>query len=135
MGYDIKSLKNKVYFRRLKLLDMNYKTSEIANELGVTDKYVRESLIRYGMPYTKDSSGHFWFSGLEVRKWIETEFSPENRHKPHALMGENEFYCVKCNACRVSNSYSIEINSRGVLYKKAYCPVCGTRMNKFIRGS
>ena len=112
---------------------MEYTAHELADELGVAYHYLRIDLAqKRGMPCRRDSTKHLWFNGLEVRKWIEENYVPRNnRKRADNPMAENEFYCVKCRERRQSETYTV-IADRGTVYKKAYCPVCGTRMNKII---
>lgn len=133
MKTKVNELKNTIWTARVKLLDMEYKTSELADELGVTPKYIRHTLAeRNGMPCRKSDNGMLWFNGAEVRRWIEANYIPRNRRKrADDPMKENEFYCVKCRERRISETYTV-IADRGTVYKKAYCPICGTRMNKYL---
>ena len=126
-------IRRNLWAQRVKLLDMDYKLSELANELGVTPHYIRIDLIqKRGFPCWHDDTRHIWFNGLEVRKWIEENNQPKNRRKTaENPMKENEFFCVKCRERVECNSYAI-IEDRGTVYKKAYCPVCGTRMTKYL---
>ena len=130
---------NKPFYRTCqkceRLLDMKYKLSELANELDVSEKYVRKSLVyTRGMPCHYDNTGHIWFYGNEVKQWLANAYEAKYK-KSVTPLKENEFYCVNCHTQQEIDNYTIETNSRGTPYKKAYCPVCGTRMNKFIRGS
>ena len=44
-----------VYQKRNRLLDMEYTTNELAEELGVTPKYVRDTMIaKHGAPFKRD---------------------------------------------------------------------------------
>lgn len=133
MKTKVNELKNTIYFARVRLLDMEYKVSELAEELGVTPHYIRIDMVqKRGLPCWHDKTKHLWFNGLEVRKWIEEHYIPRNNRKLYKEhMAENEFYCVKCRERRTSETYTV-VADRGTLYKKAYCPICGTRMNKYL---
>ena len=116
-----------VFKKRERLLDMAYTTGEIANELGVTPKYIRDTMIRkMGAPYRCDKSGRLWLDGMKVKLWIEKELNPAKRA---VKLTESEFYCVKCRQKRSVDSYVMK-KSKGTIYKQAPCPVCGSRMNK-----
>lgn len=131
MKNKVNKLISNLYKKREKLLDMDYSTGELAKELGTTPKYIRQSLIICrGAPSRRDSSGRLWINGRDLRKWLDEFFYAKTADKP-AELSENEFYCVKCRARRIADSYVIDINRKGTEFKKAYCPVCGTRMNKY----
>lgn len=133
MKTPVNEIRRKIWNARTKLLDMDYKITELADELGVTARYMRIDMIqKRGFPCWHDSTKHIWCNGKIAREWIENNFEPKNhRNSSKNPMAENEFYCVKCRARVECNSYTV-IADRGTIYKKAYCPVCGTRMNKYL---
>lgn len=133
MKTPVNELKTTIYLSRVRLLDMDYKARELAEELGVSYHYIRVDMVqKRGLPCWHDSTNHLWFNGAEVRRWIEENYVPKDRRKKSDNpMAENEFYCVKCRDRRISNSYAV-VEDRGTVYKKAYCPICGTRMNKYL---
>ena len=117
-----------VYKRRERLLDMEYTTGELASELGVSPKYVRDTMIaKYGAPYRQDKKGRIWLEGLKVKEWMEAAYDPK---KNKVSLAGNEFYCVKCRGKRVSDQYILTQNN-GTILKQAHCPICGALMNKF----
>ena len=117
-----------VFKKRERLLNMPYTTGEMAKELGVTPKYIRDTMIRkMGAPHRYDDEGRLWLDGLNMREWIEKALDPQ---KKSVKLNKNEFYCVKCREKQEAEE-SITKHSNGVIYKQAFCPVCGTRMNKF----
>ena len=116
-----------VFKKRQRLLDMAYTTGEMADELGVTPKYIRDTMVRkMGAPYRCDKEGRLWLDGLKIREWIEKEFDPK---KKSVKLESDEFYCVRCREKRKSDDYVMK-HSKGTNYKQAVCPFCGARMNK-----
>lgn len=133
MKNKVNKLIHNLYKKREKLLNMEYSTGELAKVFGTTPKYIRQSLIICrGAPSRKDSSGRIWINGQDLREWLDNNFYPGANEKSEKL-AENEFYCVKCRARRITDSYVLDINRKGTEFKKAYCPVCGTRMNKYLK--
>ena len=129
----VNKTKSNVFKKREKLLNMEYTTGELAEVLGTTPKYIRQSLIiKRGAPARTDKSGRVWINGFEFKKWLDEDLYPKTK-KETTPLADNEFYCIKCREHRITNSYVIDVNRRGTEYKKAYCPVCGTRMNKFVK--
>ncbi len=45
-----------------------------------------------------------------------------------------EAYCVKCKAKREMNNVKEVRSKNGRKMAKGVCPVCGTKMNKFLKG-
>ena len=125
----------KIYNKRIKLLDMPYTTSELAETLDLPRRFVTDSLLRvYSIPSEKDSTDRIYINGNDVKKWIESMFAvkkdKEKRRKP---LLENEFYCMKCRQRIFTDIYSIE-DEKGALVKISKCPECGARMRKYIKG-
>jgi hypothetical protein len=48
-------------------------------------------------------------------------------------MGEYVAYCVKCKAKREMKDVQIVTNAKGRRQAKGVCPVCGTKMNLFLK--
>jgi len=132
---DVNKILNRIYCKRSILLDMPYKPSELARELGVTRRYVTDSIIKvYGVKAEKTENGLIFINGQDVKQWIESVFNEKiaikNQRKP---LGENEFLCVKCHARREPKDIRLaEENGRTI--KISYCPVCGTKMRKYLKG-
>lgn len=47
-------------------------------------------------------------------------------------MAEYEAYCVKCKTKRVMKDAKVVTNEKGRRTAKGVCPVCGTKMNRFL---
>lgn len=48
-------------------------------------------------------------------------------------MNEHEAYCMKCKTKRTMKEEQIVINEKGRRVAKGVCPVCGTKMNLFLK--
>ncbi|MBN2552454.1 MAG: hypothetical protein JXB06_06775 [Spirochaetales bacterium] len=48
-------------------------------------------------------------------------------------MAEYEAYCVKCKAKRMMKDAQVVTNQQGRRQAKGICPVCGTKMNLFLK--
>ena len=55
--------------RLVKLLDMFYKPSEIAEEIGFSVRQVYRVYIPAGCPYERDSKKRLWSNGKAFREW------------------------------------------------------------------
>ena len=116
-----------------RLLDMMYKPSEIADELGVTLDTVRRSYIPAGLPVTKDSTGHTWIHGLTFAKWARESIIARKKNKYEKKCPLDEAYCLSCKK-RVKFPYlnppKIKPNNRFLEIMQAPCPICGKTVNK-----
>ena len=121
-----------VYHKRNKLLNMQYTISDLAFELGIDSDYIRYKMIqRQGAPVHLDANNHLWVYGLELKSWIEDNYSPDKLKPEKRPMEVNEFYCVKCRERRKTDSFTTEVENH-TRCQKTVCPVCGTKMYKFI---
>ncbi|KPJ88133.1 MAG: isoleucyl-tRNA synthetase [Spirochaetes bacterium DG_61] len=48
-------------------------------------------------------------------------------------MSEYEAYCVKCKTKRTMKNAHVVTNEKGRRLAKGECPVCGTKMNLFLK--
>lgn len=81
--------------RSIRLLDMEYKPSEIAQELTASKEQILR-LVTAGAPARKDSKGHYWINGLHFASWLETAAPKNDRDKK--TFEDNEAYCLTCKA-------------------------------------
>jgi hypothetical protein len=79
--------------RSLRILDMEYKPSEIAEELGTSKEKILR-LISAGAPARKDSKGRYWISGIPFVCWLK-DAAPKKNEDKH-IFADNECYCVTC---------------------------------------
>ena len=123
----IKSVQNR---RLRRLLDMEYKPSEIADELGINVKTIYRSYIPLGLPVRHAVDGSIWIHGTTYREWALTILTTDSE-KPKPPMGESEFYCTKCRnrVQAVEISQVIDKRTRAI----GTCPICGTSVTKFLK--
>jgi hypothetical protein len=92
-GVRIEKLSRAMMRRSMRLLDMEYKPSEIAEELSVTKVQVLRMLTA-GAPARKDAQGHFWIHGEKFVEWLEN--AAPKKHKDKTTFADNECYCLQC---------------------------------------
>ena len=118
------------------LLNVSYKIPKLAEKLGLSPRYIRRMLIgKYNAPHTRDGNGHILVNGQDLRKWIENFFEEEaSAKRMKTPLGDNEFYCVKCRARVLLNDFHFA-NDGCNNFLKGRCPVCGTKVNKYLKGN
>lgn len=91
--------------RSLRLLDMEYKPAEIADELATSSKYILR-IVNAGAPARKDANGRYWIHGLSFARWL-SDAAPKNDKelKARPTIADNEAYCTKCRAVTVYSEY------------------------------
>lgn len=112
-----------------RLLDMQYKPSEIAQEVGLTTDTIYRSHIPAGAPAEKDKNGNIWINGKAYRQWIEGFVTIRTRTKP---MPDNYAYCFTCKEVREIQNPKTKPHKRDVNQVKGRCPVCGKSIARFI---
>ena len=128
-----RKIKQMIYQKRNKLLDMEYTISDLSYDFGIPDKYIRYKMIQnQGAPSHIDSKQHIRVYGLELKSWIEENYSPEKLNQKKNPLSENEFYCVKCRERRETKLYAV-LCRENYSCKRAACPVCGSQMFKYIK--
>jgi hypothetical protein len=90
MGKRMVGISRAMARRSVRLLDMEYKPSEMAQELKCRQEWIMLA-IRNDAPHRKDESGRYWIHGEKFAAWLETTKQKERRKlKP------NECYCLGC---------------------------------------
>lgn len=131
-----KRIMDNLWLRRTKLLNMMYTSTELADELNVDRPYLTENLVKmHGMPSERDENGRYWFSGMDVLRWIEKYHDDKmSRKRNRVPYADNEFYCIHCKKRVFNDDYRIEQPSGGHhMQKTTTCPECHRPIFKFMK--
>ncbi len=92
----------------IRLLDMEYKPDELAEELGAANDLIIR-MIAAGAPAWKDAKGHYWIHGLSFAKWLndaapkkdgDNQVFPENKaiSTPcrHGTINRENYQLARC---------------------------------------
>ncbi len=109
------------------LLPMLYRPAELAEDLGVSDRVVREWLVK-DLPHQRDERGHLWIDGRKAAEWVDSV-----RHsQPTPKLANDEAYCLPCHkAVKLINPIRTQRGKQVVLH--GVCPNCGTSVHRGIR--
>ncbi len=122
-----KKLYHLMAVRAPRLLPMLYTPGELAEELGLSSRTIRE-WTRKGMPHQRDAKGYLWIQGREFAQW----FDELRRSAKHHRLKENEAYCLRCR--QVVTLTPTETKQVGkMILKKGRCPQCGGGLNRGAR--
>lgn len=110
------------------LLPMIYKVNDLAQDLGISPRTVRD-WAHSGMPHQRDQRGHIWINGRDFAEWIGSMRRSANR----PALGADEDYCMRCN--RPVRIVDAVLHTDGVstLFQGS-CPCCGTTVNRGVSG-
>jgi len=116
--------------RTKRLLPMEYKPSELAEELGVNVKTIYRAYMPNGCPYRRDKNSHIWIMGTQFREWALTVLSQRTRDKKPAL-SVGQQYCVKCRqTVVVTDATTQHFGTARRLVGK--CPNCGLKLYRML---
>jgi len=76
------------------LLWMEYKPSEIAEEIKCNTDTLYKSYIPAGCPHRRDEEGNIWIVGTEFSAWSRKMFKRSDARKTD--MGRDQAWCMKC---------------------------------------
>ena len=107
------------------LLPMLYKVSELAADLHVPDRTLRDWL-EMGAPCIKDGSNHIWINGREFADWVTSHRKPKRERR----LTDTQAYCLRCN--QVVEMVGPEVLPlKGKLVNiRGTCPNCGCVINR-----
>lgn len=110
-----------------RLLEMKYRPSEIAAEIGCHVDTVYRSFIPAGCPHTRDSHGHIWIIGTEFAQWARDMMASRD----HITLGDNEAYCLRCRSAVVmQRPLTVRPTNRCLELVTGRCPDCDATVNR-----
>jgi hypothetical protein len=107
------------------LLPMLYKVSEIAEELQVPERTLRDWLD-IGAPHQRDERNNLWVNGCLFSEWVRSN----RKQKKPAHLADHQAYCLRCRQVVELKAPEI-IPIKGKLINiKGTCPQCGCIINR-----
>jgi hypothetical protein len=107
-----------------KLLNMMYKPSELAEEIGFRVRQVYRVYIPAGCPHERDNRGNLWINGKMFREWVEEVYKKRK-------LARNETFCLTCKMA-VELVDPVEKQEGRLIYWLSDCPNCGRRLARII---
>ena len=118
-------LAHTVIVRAPGLLPMWYTPGELAQELGISTRMIRD-WQRLGLPYRRDERGHLWIDGRQFATWVKAVCQPQLGQR----LNQDEAYCLHCRGpVRLTNPTRQRHGNQVTL--RGQCPQCG---NAIFRG-
>lgn len=111
-----------------RLLDMLYKPSEIAEEIGVTTDTVCRSYLPAGLPHTRDAAGAVWIHGPAFIAWAkETISKKKSKREP---LQDGDAWCVNCGRPVPMDAPKVKVINHYLELLQSACPLCGKTVNR-----
>lgn len=123
-GVHVEKLSRAAMRRSMRLMDMEYKPSEIADELHLSKEQVMR-LLAAGAPARRDQGGHFWVHGSSFVRWL-SDVAPKNKKAKHVFL-DGECYCL---ACRGVVTYTETRRRNNMVF--GLCP-SGHKITRFLK--
>ncbi len=118
-------LPHSVIVKSPSLLTMLYKVSELAEELGIPERTIRDWLSR-GAPHQRDSRNHIWIQGVEFGVWVKTQ----EKKKKSRKLGDDEAHCFRCKqGVKLIDPVEKFIIGK-LIHIKGTCGRCGCIINR-----
>ena len=107
------------------LLPMLYKVSELAVELHLPERTLRDWLEN-GAPHKRNQHGQIWVHGPEFSNWVAGMHKPKTEKK----MTDHQAYCFRCKQIVEIQNASSRLIKGKLLMTKGICPQCGCTINR-----
>jgi len=118
-----------------RLLNMLYKPRELAAELGVSAETVYRRYIPAGAPVVVDGQGVKWINGKHFATWAREVLETDRRGRLARTMSETHGFCMRCNQVveMIDARRRPHSLKAGTLQVSGKCPVCGAKVNRFVK--
>lgn len=106
------------------LMDIDYKISEISNELEISTSRFYNVYVPMGCPHVRDNQNRIFINGLLFKDWYESIYKKRTLNK-------DQTFCVSCK--QVVKLINPKKKQKGNLYYYlSDCPNCGKRTAKIV---
>ncbi|HEX9090994.1 MAG TPA: hypothetical protein VF831_05860 [Anaerolineales bacterium] len=110
------------------LLPMLYTVRELANELSMPERTLRDWLV-HSAPHTRDRLGHIWVDGKAFMAWVASQ----RKKATHARLQPGEGYCMVCNRAVKIVQPSRRPSVGRLVYIQGFCPHCNGKVSRGSR--
>ncbi|MHC1739692.1 MAG: DUF5679 domain-containing protein [Anaerolineaceae bacterium] len=115
-----------------RLLDMEYKPSEIAEEIDVSLWVIYNTYLHAGCPHRREKGGQIWIHGLSFAAWARSVNAADKKN-PFTLQAD-EAWCTKCNAVvKMLDPHERKLKSNLIMVYGT-CSVCSGKVNRLASG-
>ncbi len=121
-------LKHTQIVRLSRILNMMYKPSELAEEIGVTQDTIYRSYLPAGMPYERDRTGSVWIHGPAFVAWAKQTIV--KRRSERVGLPPDQAWCMKCNKPVQLIKPTVKVVNRYLELLQSPCPFCDTVVNR-----
>jgi hypothetical protein len=109
-----------------RLMDMLYKPSEIAEEIGVTMETVYRSYLPGGCPFERDKAGNYWIHGISFAEWVRSVTARKEMNR----LADGQAWCLRCRKAVALVKPRQRFKGRYVVIYQGKCDSCGAKVNR-----
>lgn len=114
-----------------RLLDMDYKPAELAEEISVNVDTVYRSYIPAGCPHERDKNNRIWINGVAFTFWVKDMQARKGRGKKNrSPMPEDQAFCMRCKTRVEMVNPKLKYSTSYLEILQAHCPICGGKINR-----
>lgn len=113
--------------RLSRLLDMMYKPSELAEEIGVTVDTVHRSYLPGGAPFERDEKGQVWIHGSSFAAWAQTA---ARSNRDQWKLEDGQAWCFNCRGVVTMLKPKLRHEGRYTKIYQGKCATCGKAVNR-----
>ncbi|MDD5367883.1 MAG: hypothetical protein PHQ40_02260 [Anaerolineaceae bacterium] len=107
------------------LLPMLYTVSELAQDLGLPDRTLRDWLAS-GAPHQRDSKNRIWIDGKTFYNWLDNQRKTKNTEK----LTDDQAWCLRCKAPVKLWQPETRLIKGKLIHIRGTCPICGCTINR-----
>jgi hypothetical protein len=111
-----------------RMLDMQYRPSEIADEIGVCTDTICRSYLPAGLPCTRDEKGNVWIHGLTFAAWAKETIA--KKASKRTGLAADQGWCLRCGCPVQMIAPTVRDNNYYTELLQSRCPNCGTPVNR-----
>ena len=122
-------MRREIIIRLGRLLNMSYKPTELANEIGVNVDTIHRTYLKAGCPFYRDRQGQVWIIGTDFREWA-LQVANQSKNTPGRNLSDGEAWCLRCRKpVKMIDPKKKHVN-RYLEMLQGTCAVCGGRVNR-----
>jgi hypothetical protein len=110
------------------LLPMPYTVRELADELSMPERTLRDWLL-HGAPHTRDPLGHIWINDQVFAAWVASQ----RKKAPGSRLKPGEGYCMVCNQIVMVLQPTRRPSVGRLVYIQGVCPQCNGKVSRGAR--
>ncbi len=116
-----------------RLMNMLYRPSEVAEEIGLTTATIYRACMPDGCPFSRDKDGDIWIHGTSFAAWATA--SRGDREDGESRLQDGQAWCFNCKGAVEMVKPRKKHASRYTSIYQGKCASCGAVVNRAYAAS